>query len=84
MMARRTGWLLAACVGIVAGGLGCSTKNRMFFNPHADNETLGQTAHEHERDMTRVAEHDRRLLIEDLDLFFQTDRPTRLTRWHIR
>jgi hypothetical protein len=31
-----------------------------------------------------VAEHDARALIEDLDLLFMTDRPSRLSRWHDR
>jgi len=76
LMKFRTGWLLAACVALTCGAFGCY--------PHANKVTLGQSAHEHERQVMRVREHDRRLLVEDLDLLFQADRPTRLTRWHVR
>jgi hypothetical protein len=46
--------------------------------------TLTQTSREHSRQVKTVASHDARALVEDLDIFFQTDRPTRLTRWHDR
>lgn len=75
-MKFRTGWLLAACVAVTVCGSGCY--------PNAHRATLGQTANEHERQVMRVRETDRRLLIEDLDLLFQTERPTRLSRWHMR
>jgi len=52
--------------------------------PHASRSTLTQSPHEHLQDVATVTDRDTRALIEDLDLLFMTDRPTRLTRWHTR
>ena len=52
--------------------------------PHGYGETLTQSPHEHEQAMANVSARDTRALVEDLDLLFLTDRPTRLTRWHDR
>ncbi|HEY3243588.1 MAG TPA: hypothetical protein VGM03_09575 [Phycisphaerae bacterium] len=46
--------------------------------------TLTQTPHEHSRQIKAVAAQDARALVEDLDIFCLTDRPTRLSRWHSR
>ena len=54
----------------------------MLNYPHAKNATLTMTAEEHFQRLSEVARRDRRGLQDDLDLWFQTDRPTRLTRWH--
>lgn len=63
----------------------CSKPTMMkIFYPHADNATLGQTGEEHYNRVSRDWEHDRRLLQEDLDLLFMTDRPSRLTKWHVK
>ena len=65
--------------GLVAGVLtaawvvcGCS-----FNQP-----TLTQTGEEHRNAVRTVWERDKAALIDDLDLVFQTDRPTRLSKWH--
>jgi hypothetical protein len=50
--------------------------------PHASGESLTQSSDEHYRQVSRVSAHDSRALMDDLDVFFLTDRPTRLTRWH--
>jgi len=47
-------------------------------------ETLGETGDEHRERVSTIADQDARALVEDLDLLFMTDRPTRLTRWHGR
>ncbi len=52
--------------------------------PHADGETLAQSPHEHYQRVSIMSAHDVRALVEDLDLLFLTERPTRLTRWHGR
>ena len=75
---------------IVVAGLGlmvlqgCMGAKSTWMYPHAETETLGQTPDEHRQQVVGVLEQDRRALNEDLDLLFQTDRPTRLTRWHSR
>jgi hypothetical protein len=69
---------------LVAGfTAGCSQRAKTCtWYPHACTETLGQTDEEHYQSVNRIREHDRRALNEDLDMFFQTDRPSRLNRWH--
>lgn len=54
---------------------------RRVYYPHARSETLVETGEEHQHRVMQSAERDRLLLQEDLDLLFQTERPTRLTRW---
>lgn len=44
--------------------------------------TLSQTGEEHRQQVRSVWERDKAALMDDLDLLFQTDRPTRLTKWH--
>jgi hypothetical protein len=46
--------------------------------------TVTQSSEEHMHSLAGVVEHDARALVEDLDVFWQRDRPTRLTRWHER
>jgi hypothetical protein len=52
--------------------------------PHAYGETLTQSPHEHYHAISRVSAIDARALVEDLDLLFLTERPSRLSRWHDR
>ena len=63
---------------------GCMGPQSAWMYPHSQTETLGQTADEHHQQVVGLLEQDRRALNEDLDILFQTDRPTRLTRWHSR
>ena len=69
---------------------GCATGSQSrpdyvdLYYPHADRETLALTPAEHRHALEEITKHDARALVEDLDLFFLTDRPTRLTRWHTR
>lgn len=46
--------------------------------------TLTQSPREHGDSIRTVADRDARALGEDLDILAQTDRPTRLSRWHDR
>ena len=52
-----------------------------MFYPHATIATLALSAHEHYLYVSNIAAQDERALIDDLDLLFLTDRPSRLTRW---
>ncbi len=52
--------------------------------PHTGGETLAQSPYEHYQRVSAMSAHDARALVEDLDLLFLTERPTRLTRWHGR
>ncbi len=81
-MIRNDRILLLGCLLLVGLGLGCTTRTGMqVIYPHADRPTLTQSSTEHYQSVSRIAAHDRRALVEDLEVFFMTDRPTRLTRW---
>ena len=79
--------VLSALVLIATG---CATWARTqsamvgFNYPHADGETLGLTGSDHRQRIARSSAHDARALVEDLDLLFLTERPTRLSRWQSR
>ena len=46
--------------------------------------TLTQSTGDHMHTISTVIDFDRRALFNDLDLLYQTDRPSRLSRWHDR
>ena len=84
---------LACCViaiGLLLFLSGCAAFTRaprstvLWLYPHATEATLTKSPHEHFQSVSNVAALDARALVEDLDLLFMTDRPTRLTRWHDR
>ncbi|MEK6677498.1 MAG: hypothetical protein AABZ47_17830 [Planctomycetota bacterium] len=52
--------------------------------PHGQAETMAMTAQEHQHTLSDVVRRDATSLVDDLDMVFMTDRPTRLTRWHDR
>lgn len=85
-MSRMAGSIVL--VGLVLGAVGCATRapraTVLWNYPHATETTITQSPHEHYQSVANVAERDARALIEDLDLVFMTERPTRLTRWHDR
>ncbi len=81
-MAGRIGSVLI--VAVAAACAGCMGSKHHWMYPHREMETLGETCDEHEHRVDRALDQDKRALAEDLDLWFQTDRPTRLTRWHAR
>jgi hypothetical protein len=56
----------------------------LYNYPHAGGETLALTSEEHQHRISEISARDSRALVEDLELLFLTDRPTRLTRWHSR
>jgi len=77
---------LALVVVGALGVVGCaSPRSTVMLNyPHAMQGGLTQSPHEHFQTVSNIAAHDGRALIDDLDLFFMTDRPTRLTKWQVR
>ncbi|UCE58751.1 MAG: hypothetical protein JSU63_15060 [Phycisphaerales bacterium] len=82
-MVRFSRWILAGCLIVTLVSAGCSTNPVVMAEyPHAMSPTLGQSPHEHYQGISNIAARDRRALIEDLDLLFLTDRPSRLSRWH--
>lgn len=80
---------LLGLVALLSATSGCmstrAARSTVLWNyPHVTEPNLTQSPHEHYQMAASVADRDARALIEDLDLLFMTDRPTRLTRWHDR
>ena len=81
-MMRKSGCMLVVTVITALGMAGCSTNTGILMTyPHATSANMSQTSLEHYQSVADVVARDRRALIDDLDMFFMTDRPTRLTRW---
>ncbi len=81
-MMRKTGCMLIVTALTALGLTGCASKTAtMIYYPHATSANMTQTSLEHYQSIVDVVARDKRALIDDLDMFFMTDRPTRLTRW---
>ncbi len=84
-MQRIARFGLLVLVLAAAGTAGCTSRaSQLWVHSHRHGETLGQTSEEHNQWVIQMTDHDRRALVDDLDLVFMTDRPTRLSRWHSR
>jgi len=76
---------IAALAMAALSAAGCHARSSVpFLYPHATQPTRTLAPHEHYRNVSNVAEQDQFLLIDDLDLVFLTDRPTRLSKWRSR
>jgi len=83
MMQRTTRAGMCVLALISAGLGGCTSRAaQLWVYPHRNEATLTQSKEEHNQAMIRNADHERRALVDDIDLLFMADRPTRLTRWH--
>lgn len=69
-------------VGRTAAKVGSATK--LFLFAQGLGPTPTQSVGEHMHDMSAVIDQDTRVFLYDFDMLYQTDRPTRLTRWHSR
>ncbi len=76
--------LLLSVFAGCASSAGSPRSATTWLYPHAMTETSVRSPHEHFRAVSAVAHRDSRAFWDDMDLFFQTDRPTRLSRWHDR
>ncbi len=89
-MARLVRCIVCVCVLLTLTLSGCATWARWqratvgLNYPHATGEMLTQRGQDHYQAVSRIAAHDARALVEDVDLLFLTERTTRLTRWHDR
>ena len=87
-MARLLRCIVAATALLSLMLPGCAAMTRspratvMLNYPHATEANLTQSPHEHFQYVSNIAAQDGKALVEDLDLVFLTDRPSRLTRWH--
>ena len=82
-MVRRLGTVVLTLVACAVSA-GCIGKSSLWAYPHSRMETVAETPEEHVDRVSGVFDRDRRALADDLDLLFQTDRPTRLSKWHGR
>ncbi|MCH8966876.1 MAG: hypothetical protein IID43_04300 [Planctomycetes bacterium] len=87
-MLRLTRTVVCMCLLLVLSGCTVFTRaprSTVVWNyPHATEQTLTQSSTEHYRAVSNIPARDARALIEDLDLLFLTERPSRLNRWHDR
>ena len=77
----------ALCAAAVSGCAVWSGVQRVTVSlnyPHASGESLSQSGQDHYHAVSQVSAHDARALVDDFDLLFLSERPTRLTRWHVR
>lgn len=81
-MTRRLASLAMICVGLGALSIGCSAERVTKMRFHSNNAGIGETSDEHYNRMLRQETHARRGLVDDLDVLFLSERPSRLTRWH--
>lgn len=81
-MIRKIAASISLC-GLLLAGVGCLSADQVHnYYPHASSETLSQSGKDHEYSVVRVIRRDKLSLVEDLDLLFMTERPSRLNRWH--
>jgi hypothetical protein len=84
----RSVGLIAVATAVLGTACGKTPEERKKWTvwryPNARMETFAESKDDHEEKVFRVWEADRHGLAEDLDLFFQTDRNSRLTKWHDR
>ena len=88
-MARALRCLAIACLFASVVISGCATNSphdvsMAWLYPHATMRTAGEAPDDHHYRTARILRLDNRLLADDLDLLFMTDRSTRLSRWHDR
>jgi hypothetical protein len=88
LMRRLTRCIVAVCLLALLSGCVAFTRaprSTVLWNyPHATERSLTQSPSEHYQAVSNIASHDAQALIEDLDILFMTDRPTRLSRWQGR
>lgn len=89
---RRFGVIILA-VGVTVWAVGCSGPqiakessliSRYAYRGATQSSTITQSSAEHLHSLNGVVDLDAKGLLEDVDLFWQRDRGTRLSRWHER
>jgi hypothetical protein len=83
--------IVVSLVGVSLTGcsLGATTATvadagRVFFMSQELGPTPTQSTGDHMHSINAVIDQDARAFIYDMDLVYQTNRPTRLTMWHDR
>ncbi len=75
--------LLACLAGCSAGRNAAMVANagKLLAMSQEPGPTISKTVGEHLHQIETVIDYDRRAIFNDLDLFFQTERPSRLSRF---
>ena len=77
--------LLAGCLTISAGCVQMTKEalvvNRTVVRGLTEDGTMTESYTEHLHRLNAVVDTDARALVDDIDLFWQRNRETRLTRW---
>ncbi len=77
--------LLAGCLTVSAGCVQMTKEiqvaNRTLVRGVAQDRTMTESYTEHLHRLNAVIDTDARALVDDIDLFWQRNRETRLTRW---
>jgi len=76
------GCAVAGCTGRTIGGSAYAGK--IIMRSQSLGPTLTQSTGDHMHSIGAVIDQDMRALFHDLDLLYQTEKPTRLTPWHDR
>lgn len=90
MMARSVRCSVLVCLLVSLAAAGCATVSSVheapsgWLYPYANMPTAAEFGDDHAQRIARILALDRRLLAEDFDLVFLTERSTRLSRWHDR
>lgn len=87
-MARVKKCCLIACLPVLVAIAGCAASahemSTAMLYPHATMQTGGEAPDDHYHRVAQNVGLDARLLADDLDLLFMTERSTRLSRWQSR
>jgi len=78
------GFLAAAASGCTQFSKEMAVNNRTVVKGLTEDRTMTESYTEHLHRLNSVVDQDARALVDDWDLALQRDRPTRLTRWHVR
>lgn len=84
---RRTVVALTLAAGFLMSGCGpLYSQDRWAPNlrPHVHEQALAKDGCDHRYQLQSVSTQDQRGIVDDLDMIFMTDRPSRLNKWHDR
>ena len=77
-------WVLGGVSGCAQSAKEANLIGRYFYLGWTQSTSMTQSSSEHLHNMQGVVDLDAKALLDDIDLFWQRDRGTRLTRWHER
>jgi hypothetical protein len=76
--------VLGWCSGCAQSAKEANLIGRYFYLGATQSHSMTQSSSEHLHSMQSIVDLDAKALLDDIDVFWQRDRGTRLTRWHER